>query len=104
MQRPLNIHPDIWRQAIEQKKEEKSSNQQIQLDEITKLNNSIDMIIQGLYIFKTTYNKVNMQQYSQQYQQIFKKINELLDTALIPYTVDIVKQLNKLNEDANEQE
>lgn len=103
MNRPLNIHPDIWRQVQIQKKENQQQNKkQIQLDEITKLNNAIDMIVQGLFIFKTTYENVKFQEYSEKYQQVFNIVNNLCDTALIPYTVDIVKQLNKLGEENNE--
>ena len=93
--RPLNIHPDIWklrnteRKSVQQKK--------IQLDEYTKLNNAIDMIVQGLSIFKETYQNINIQQYNDVQKQGLIFINNTVDCALIPYTIDIVKKFNSMN-------
>lgn len=95
MQRPLNIHPDIWKLRNTQKKEQQSK--KIQLDEYTKLNNYIDMFVQALQNFKRTYNNMNIQQYSENEKNGLIQINKIVDCALIPYTIDIVKKFNSIN-------
>ena len=91
--RPLNVHPDIWKlrqkNVVVQKK--------IQLDDYTKLSNSIDMIVQALQIFKNTYNNMKLQEYLDKQTEKITQINNIVDCALIPYTIDIVKKFNSIN-------
>lgn len=96
--RPLNIHPDIWN-FRNTNKQQQSQLKQIQLDQFTKLYNSVDMIIQGLYNFKNNFQNIDFDQYEQQQKSTMFQINNIVDKALIPYSIDIVKQLNKLGQD-----
>lgn len=96
--RPLNIHPDIWN-FRNTNKQQQSQPKQIQLDQFTKLYNSVDMIIQGLYNFKNNFQNIDFDQYEQQQKSTMFQINNIVDKALIPYSIDIVKQLNKLGQD-----
>lgn len=96
--RPLNIHPDIWN-FRQTKKEQEIQKKQIDLDQFTKLYNSIDMIIQGLYNFKKNYQNINLDQYSEVQKSVMNQVNAIIDNALIPYSIDIVKQLKKLGQD-----
>lgn len=96
--RPLNIHPDIWN-FRQTKKEQEIQKKQIDLDQFTKLYNSIDMIIQGLYNFKKNYQNIDLDQYSEIQKNVMNQVNAIIDNALIPYSIDIVKQLNKLGQD-----
>lgn len=100
--RPLNIHPNIWN--LRQKKTESQETKQIQLDQFTKLFNSVDMIVQGIYLFKKNFQNIDLEQYSEIQKQTINKVNEIVDGALIPYSIDIVKQLNKLSQDGKTNE
>lgn len=95
MDRPLNIHPDIWKlrnnTILEQKKQK-----EIELDQFTKLLNSIDMISQGIYNFKTNLKKIDLQQYSEKEQEVINFIDNIVDSAYIPYTIDVIKKINQL--------
>ena len=55
------------------------------------------MFVQALQLFKKTYNDMNLQQYTQQEMKGLIEINDLVDSALIPYTIDIVKKFNSIN-------
>lgn len=95
MDRPLNVHPDIWRlrnQTIVNKQQQKK----IQLDQFTILLNSIDMIAQGIYNFKTNLKNIDLQQYSEKQCEVINFINDIVDSAYIPYTIDIAKKINQL--------
>lgn len=97
-ERPLNIHPDIWnfRQTT---KQQELQQKQIQLDQFTKLYNSVDMIVQGIYNFKHNFQNINLDQYSEKQKIVMNQVNNIIDNAIIPYSIDIVKQLNQLSQE-----
>ena len=100
MQRPLNIPPDMWKKRFnngQNIKQEKKQNKKVQLDGYTKLNNSIDLISQGIYLFKKAYKQLIFQQFTKQQLQDLQKINDLFEQALIPYTIDVVELFQKVN-------
>ena len=97
--RPLNVHPDIWN--FRKTKIQQEETKQIQLDQFTKLYNSIDMIVQGLYNFKKNYQDIDLDQYSDDEKNIMNQVNNIVDNALIPYSIDIIKQINKLGQGTN---
>lgn len=107
MERPLNIHPDVWKNQYNNgqiKKEVKVK--KTQLDDYTKLNNSIDMMCQALQIFKTTYDNLIVQQFTKEQQEKLEHINDVVQQALIPYTIEIIedfKFINKGEQTKNEQ-
>ena len=100
MERPLNIHPDIWKRQYNngQFKVEKKKTQ---LDDYTKLNNSIDMLVEAIEIFKTTYDNLLLQQFTEEEQEKLKKINDTVQQAIIPYTVQILEDFKFINKGEN---
>lgn len=101
MERPLNIPPDIWKKQynnglFENKKEKEEL---VVLDDYTKLNNSIDMIAEGIEIFKTTYDKLLFEEFTIDERKNLENINNLFEQAIIPYTIKIIEEFNEINKE-----
>lgn len=104
MERPLNIPPDIWKTQYNNgvfEKKKKEEEKEVVLDDYTKLNNSIDMIAEGIELFKTTYEKLLLDEFSDEEKESLDKINIFFDQAIIPYTIKVIEEFNEINKENN---
>ena len=109
--RPLNMSPDMWVTQVRQRRgsdsveavktasNEKSNKVLSEEEEVARMDSAVDSIIGGIreaYAALVSLKKTNL---NAREREIFAKVTELLDTAVSPYVADIVKELDKLEEE-----
>lgn len=95
--RPLNVSPERW--AIAKKEKEKlleSIPVVDDMDPFTRLDNSVDGIIQYIMLFYETVDQLSELKLSPNDLAVIYKIKDLMDTGVSPYLSDIVKELDNL--------
>jgi len=104
MERPLNIPPDVWKTQYNNgvfDSKPKQEEKEVVLDDYTKLNNSIDMIAEGVELFKTTYDKLLLDEFTDEEKKHLDNINILFEQAIIPYTIKIIEEFKEINKENN---
>lgn len=108
--RPSSIHPREWmyavqaqmakekqlvdntviRLAVQQNKDIKS------IDGLEKIQIGVDQIVEGIKIVSQGLLDAEIANLNPQEREIVNKVKDLIETALSPYTVDIIEELDKL--------
>ena len=113
--RPLSITPREWMYAVQaQMAKEKQlvdntvirlaaqQNKDIKsIDGLEKIEMGIDQIVEGIKIVSQGLLDAQIANLNPKEREIVNKVKDLIETAVSPYTVDIIEQLDKL-EDENE--
>lgn len=97
-ERPLNISPEKW-DSIKQKREQalKDSYPAVdEMDPLTKLDNALDGIIQYVRLFNASISEIDINQLPADDGARVIKAKDLMDTAIMPYLADIVREIDGL--------
>lgn len=97
-ERPLNIPPDKWSEikAKRQKALEDSYPSVDEMDPLTKLDNALDGIIQYVRLFNESVSQMDVNQLPPEDGARIIRAKDLMDTAVMPYLADIVKEIDGL--------
>lgn len=95
--RPLNVSPEKWI-AISKEREKNLENFPMvdDMDVLTKIDNSLDGIVQYILLFNEAIEEVDEKKLSPEDVAILYKIKDLMDTGVSPYVSDILIELDKL--------
>lgn len=101
--RPLNIKPTDWilqternLQALEKNKIIVASVEKDIKDgnSIAVIDNGVDMIVQGIHVVLDGLNMSKRVDLNIKDRAVIEKIKDLIETAIVPYTSDIIKELD----------
>ena len=108
--RPLTKSPDEWVTEVRQRRGSASTDVKMAAEEdvqktlsdeeeIARVDSAVDSIISGIREFYAALSSLKKTNLTSNEREVFKKVMELLDTAVSPYVSDIVKELDKLEEE-----
>jgi hypothetical protein len=109
-ERPLTVPPDEWVMKMKQRRgSAKSGESKVAVDEskkdqsdeekIARVDSAVDGIISGIREFYDALALLKRTKLTPKERSVFTKVTDLLDTAVSPYVSDIVKELDKLEEE-----
>jgi len=109
--RPLNMSPDRWVAQVKQRRGSvntetvktvvatDSNKVPSNEEEVARIDSAVDSIISGIREAYEALISLKKTELNARERAIFVKVTDLLDTAVSPYVADIVKELDKLEEE-----
>jgi len=104
--RPLSVSPDRWMKEATQRRgsivaAKKETLPQVTAEEgaMLQIEMSIDSIVATLQALYEAYDKLETQKMNGKEKEVYSKVKDLLDTAIMPYMSDIVNIIDTLDEE-----